>query len=400
MAYWFKFIYKPSYDIDERHRYSNQKAGNIQQLKSNCGTIMIPSTDDSASNDGRTNEEELGLLLTTNNNNSQDHTTTKTTTPPKQKTEGTTAGLTKYALFISAALNLLLFLNGVFEVDGPPGQFVEDHRESQEKELEAPDHDEKEQHGWIRPDKVYGLVHMAKTAGTEINGELAARYEHVCGNKGYSYDFFATNQRTKEMSLKRNRTSTHFNLGESVSKLYPGNNRGNPAWNFSIEIGFEDCDYIALEMPGGRWVKFTEKWPMEMHVPCRDPLSHLMSQCNMGRKVFHCNATDLKAEIGNCLMNQNRFNPNLGRKNNTVVKCFDPLPPSRYVEFMGSILEHKRIKSDYFHRATNKPRDKEQECIWKAGKEFQDQVAKIMKDNWSYYHFCDECRGSKDDLFS
>ena len=42
--------------------------------------------------------------------------------------------------------------------------------------------------GWVRPDVVYGHVHMAKTAGTEINGELAMHFERVCGNKGYSYD--------------------------------------------------------------------------------------------------------------------------------------------------------------------------------------------------------------------
>ena len=37
---------------------------------------------------------------------------------------------------------------------------------------------------WVRPSVVYGLVHMAKTAGTEINGEMAARFSNVCGNKG------------------------------------------------------------------------------------------------------------------------------------------------------------------------------------------------------------------------
>lgn len=32
--------------------------------------------------------------------------------------------------------------------------------------------------------KIFGHVHMAKTAGTEINGELAAHFERVCGHKG------------------------------------------------------------------------------------------------------------------------------------------------------------------------------------------------------------------------
>ena len=38
--------------------------------------------------------------------------------------------------------------------------------------------------GYFRYDKIIGHLHMAKTAGTEINGELAAHYERVCGNKG------------------------------------------------------------------------------------------------------------------------------------------------------------------------------------------------------------------------
>jgi hypothetical protein len=36
----------------------------------------------------------------------------------------------------------------------------------------------------VRFVKVIGHLHYAKTAGTEINGELAAHYERVCGHKG------------------------------------------------------------------------------------------------------------------------------------------------------------------------------------------------------------------------
>ena len=43
--------------------------------------------------------------------------------------------------------------------------------------------------GFQRYDKIFGHVHMAKTAGSEINGELAAHYERVCGHKGYVASF-------------------------------------------------------------------------------------------------------------------------------------------------------------------------------------------------------------------
>jgi hypothetical protein len=42
---------------------------------------------------------------------------------------------------------------------------------------------------------VYGHVHLGKTAGTTINGELALHFERVCGNKGYSYDAYQFNKR-------------------------------------------------------------------------------------------------------------------------------------------------------------------------------------------------------------
>ena len=47
--------------------------------------------------------------------------------------------------------------------------------------------------GWIQPDTIFGLLHMAKTAGTTINGQLANQFERVCGNKGWSYDAYQAN---------------------------------------------------------------------------------------------------------------------------------------------------------------------------------------------------------------
>jgi hypothetical protein len=38
--------------------------------------------------------------------------------------------------------------------------------------------------GYVPYEKIIGHLHFAKTAGTEINGELAAHYERVCGHKG------------------------------------------------------------------------------------------------------------------------------------------------------------------------------------------------------------------------
>lgn len=79
------------------------------------------------------------------------------------------------------------------------------------------------------PDRLYGHVHMPKTAGTTLNGEMAARYERVCGHKGYSYDFYHTNNRT---------TTANSFPRDGYSKLNPMYNRGRvPPWVMD-EIGY------------------------------------------------------------------------------------------------------------------------------------------------------------------
>ena len=50
---------------------------------------------------------------------------------------------------------------------------------------------------WVRPDKIIGHIHMAKTGGTELNGMLASNFERVCGHKGYSHDYYQYNERVR-----------------------------------------------------------------------------------------------------------------------------------------------------------------------------------------------------------
>lgn len=68
---------------------------------------------------------------------------------------------------------------------------------------------------------IFGHFHMAKTGGTDLNGELALRFERVCGNKGYSYDAFQAN-------LRFNNSASHklWRQHDSISKLYQNFNRG------------------------------------------------------------------------------------------------------------------------------------------------------------------------------
>lgn len=88
--------------------------------------------------------------------------------------------------------------------------------------------------------KIFGHVHVAKTAGTSINGILANKFERVCGHKGYSYDAFADNVKAGQISASGGRV-----FAEGRSQVMP---------DTMAEIGFEDCDYVSHEIESN-WCK-------------------------------------------------------------------------------------------------------------------------------------------------
>lgn len=250
--------------------------------------------------------------------------------------------------------------------------------------------------GYVRAPVIYGLVHMAKTAGSEINGLLALNYERVCGNKGYSYDYTRLNQRME--ILKQTQNNLFVDDAKERGDVMV---RGHPMINIMHKIGFEDCDYIAVEEPALIWNGIAQRWPMELHVPCRERLQHFMSQCNFFGVNFDCAAKDLKQEVGKCLngFHHTRFNEQLTKHENITVKCFNPIPVDSYVGYMSQLLQPKRIQSNYVHRASNKPRHEQDECIWQ-NPNVASQVKQILLEGFNgYYKFCDQCMGSDQELF-
>lgn len=242
---------------------------------------------------------------------------------------------------------------------------------------------------------IYGHVHIAKTAGSTVNGELAMHYERVCGNKGYSYDAYETNER-----YKREGHGDIAYSGDIYSTLDPNHNRGKiPPWIMD-EIGYQDCDVIAVERKWKFWNKQFGNWsvPLELIVPCRDPVDHLMSQCNHKEISFHCNRNSdaMMDQIEQCLLTMNRFNLELLEQ--FPIKCYEYEKTPDYVEWMGERLERKRIETTYAMRFSNAPRDKEKECVWYRPK-LRQVITEYLRENVDYYKFCHECIGSENDLF-
>ena len=234
---------------------------------------------------------------------------------------------------------------------------------------------------------IYGHIHMAKTGGTFINGFLANNFERVCGHKGYSYDAYQANERFRE----------------KLDKRIKGFSRDRVRWSIVHEIGYEDCDFISNEELHTFWIQFEHfhNISMELHLPCRDPIDHLMSQCNYREISFNCeNGSEKKLieSIESCLLFPDRFGYNLTKLENVHVKCYDFRQQfSTYMDYISGKLQPRRLVSEYVQRETNRHREKENECIWKD-KGLMQRVEKYLVKNVEYYKFCKECLGSDNDI--
>ena len=260
------------------------------------------------------------------------------------------------------------------------------------------------------PPTIYGHVHMAKTAGTELNGMLALRYERVCGQKGNSYDAVQTNQRARDQGS----ASTTYASKDSINRVQPGYNRGRVPPHIMNEIGYEDCDYISQEVNWTFWTSpsLLDLWrsfPLELHVPCRNRVDHLLSNCNHKRHQFQCRTVEgkisvafLRQQIRRCHGSfLNRYSTELETQiyPNVHVHCYDFGKQFReYLDYMDRRLQKRRIQIPYFHRDTNDPRNKTMECLW-SDNQARQTVSDLLLE-LDYYNFCDRCLGTDRDLLA
>mmetsp|Transcript_6223 Transcript_6223/g.9080 ORF Transcript_6223/g.9080 Transcript_6223/m.9080 type:complete len:318 (+) Transcript_6223:1813-2766(+) len=249
------------------------------------------------------------------------------------------------------------------------------------------------------PPILYGHVHMAKTGGTSLNGILANTFERVCGHKGYSYDAFQDNERAK-IKLKK---------GQAIKPQ----GRSRVGLKSMKEIGFEECDYVSVETRKGvetDWTFWRDTFgdgkfhglKMELHVPCRDRLDHLMSQCNYKHQKIACDAEtdeELFESVKKCFTYVlQRYDEKL--QNHFDVKCFDFKKQfTDYLKYMSGILQKRRFQSiPYVKRETNSPHNQTNECIW-GNATVSEKVEKYLLETVPYYQFCDKCMGSDNEIF-
>ena len=246
--------------------------------------------------------------------------------------------------------------------------------------------------GYVRPNKLFGYVHIGKAGGTNLNSLFANVFERVCGNKGYSFESYRENEVAKH--LGNGYPVEGFN-GMNIDKMK--------------SMGFEDCDYVASEENYNFWIKNfgNESFhgvPMELHVPCRDRIDHVMSQCNYHSYSLDCAITsneDFFRTIEEKCFERiyQRYQHVL--KDHFDVKCFDVKKQfTTYASHMSQLLERKRFQSvPFIPRLSNRPRNRTKECIW-SRPDLIEKLEKYLLENVPYYQFCEDCMGSDNDLTS
>jgi len=269
--------------------------------------------------------------------------------------------------------------------------------------------------GRWRPNTVtYGLLHMQKTGGTTINGELAMHYERVCGNKGYSHDYYSSNKkiRSKKENLNRKNGTKRIlylaNDARQNSHVFQSvHAHGHFVPFFIEEIGLHDCDYVANEIGAPFWAYHFGNWyrPLELHIPCRDPVDLFLSMCNYQQVQFTCKS-DFKEELKKCLNQNHRFDMKELTHSNINLKCFrSPSKLGDYLDYMGERLQKKEITDEYIHRDSNHERDKEKECLWKQDYSYLKKLMYYLLNDKNtghmkeYFQFCNKCLQSNNNLF-
>ena len=114
---------------------------------------------------------------------------------------------------------------------------------------------------------------------------------------GCNYDTIAMAhqvlQRKKKIGRKK-KAGKAFRCNDQYG-IRPRQDRGRPYQYIMDDIGYESCDYICNEVKSKFWFDLITKMQfyqrnltLEIYVPCREPIDHIMSIVHHFRRSFRC----------------------------------------------------------------------------------------------------------------
>jgi|TARA_B110000971_G_scaffold87188_1_gene89562 hypothetical protein len=257
------------------------------------------------------------------------------------------------------------------------------------------------------PPKVVFHAHIAKTAGSTFNRFVARRYHASCGNKGVSFaQSFKDDADANDAAdaddhlLTRNAVFGFLNQPSLVT----GDAHVTESDMFS-SWGWHNCALISLEITKDEWADVTDRPSLAgqtkaVMIPCRDPIDHILSQCNYNHQSF----TDIISGEGGeqaCADALPQCHVGWERYEHSMLEKFDKVVLFKYDDFEGveryldDALPKRRLElehaTEFGFYATNTERSTTNERFTDACPE--ETLRKNLLEKWSYYRLCDKFLG-------
>jgi len=230
--------------------------------------------------------------------------------------------------------------------------------------------------------EVFFHVHLAKTAGSTVNRAVARRYYGVCGHKGYSFS------QNLEDTVRKT-TDARFQ-GFGLDRVHPSRME---SW------GFHNCALISHEIGADALMKMVRLDTFQNVtktgiIPCREPVDHLLSQCNMR----HISVTNLVSKNSSCPEIISKCELGWVRYDDSLLNVFDRIILFRYDDFGPLIARLDRTMprrvielAQAYNYMTSRPRNTAYE---KLGMSCPiSTLREHLMRSWSYYRLCDNVLG-------
>ncbi len=231
-------------------------------------------------------------------------------------------------------------------------------------------------------------AHIAKTAGSTLNRFAARRYHATCGRKGMSFE-------------------QPFEYDFSQNGVFQEIHGTSDGIRLMQEWGLHNCGLISIEQPHFSWAEITNSEAFEAQktavmIPCRDPIDHILSQCNF-RNLSFTSIIEGKGGAEACANAMPQCQVAWVRYDHSMLATFDKVVLFKYDDFPGveryldDALPKRRLPlregehGEFGFIRTNRERDPEHERFTESCTE--DMLRNALLKHWSYYRLCDTFLG-------